>query len=140
MASLVIGLGTEHRGDDAAGLEVARRLEHRGAVAHEADPLGVLDVWADHDDVVLVDAMRSGSPPGTTTCFDVAARPLPKTTFVTSHAMGVAEAVELARTLGSLPTRAVVIGIEAEAVAMGAGLSAPVRAAVDRLVAELDHA
>ena len=54
--------------------------------------------------------------------------------------MGVAEAVELARTLGSLPTRAVVIGIEAEAVAMGAGLSAPVRAAVDRLVAELDHA
>ena len=43
MSSIVIGLGTDHRGDDAAGLEVARRLEHRTAIAHAKDPLGVIE-------------------------------------------------------------------------------------------------
>ena len=137
---IVIGIGSRRRGDDGAGLEVARRLGSPVAVAHESDPLGLIDLWADHADVVVVDAMRTGAPPGTTRTFDVAATPLPRTTFVTSHAVGVAEAVELARVLGSLPKQVTVIGIEVASLDAGSGLSAPVAAAVDRVVAELHHA
>ncbi len=140
MAPLVIGLGSTHRGDDAAGLEVARRLADRGAVAHGGDPLAIIELMRGADEVVLVDAMRSGESPGTTTSFDVGASSLPQASFVSSHAMGVAEAVELARSLGLLPERVRVIGIEAATLEIGAAMSLPVAAAVERLVKELADA
>ena len=70
MAPLVIGLGNEHRGDDAFGLVVARRLRPRlmgvGAVL-EPDVGGaeLLDVWTGRGRVWVVDAMRAGGAPGT---------------------------------------------------------------------------
>jgi len=46
----------------------------------------------------------------------------------------VAEAVELARALGRLPRRLTLVGVEAQAVDLGAPLSAPVRDSVDDAV------
>ena len=121
--ALVVGLGNPDRGDDAVGAEVARAVADRGlprvqVVEHE-DPTGLLDVWAGHDPVVVVDAVRSGG----------------------THAFGLGAAVELARALHRLPDRLVVIGVEADTFEYGAPLSGPVAAAVqpaaDRVLAVL---
>jgi hydrogenase maturation protease len=132
---IVIGVGNSWRGDDAAGLEVARRV---GGVLHEGDCTRLLDEWHSDDDVVVVDAASSGAVAGTTYRFDATREPLPASVLCSStHAFGVPAAVELARALGRLPWRLRVYGIEGERWEAGVGLSVPVARAVDAVVGEL---
>jgi hydrogenase maturation protease len=127
-------VGNAWRGDDAAGLVVARRL---GGLGHEGDAVGLLDAWAGAAHAVVVDAAASGAPPGTIHRFDAAA-PLPAHALRSStHAFGVADAVELARSLGRLPARLDVYAIEGADFTLGAGLSPPVARAVAALVRDL---
>lgn len=132
----VIGFGNEWRSDDAVGLEVARRL---GGQTLAGEPIGLLDALDGEDEVVLVDAVFSGAPAGTVHEFDASSEPLPATLFGASstHALGLAEAVELARSLGRLPRRVLVYGVEGRSFAFGKGLSREVAAAADRVVDEV---
>jgi hydrogenase maturation protease len=67
---------------------------------------------------------------------DAAAGPLPTELFAAStHHLGLADAVELARALGRLPERLVVVGIEGRSFDAGEGLSPDVEAAVGDAVA-----
>jgi hydrogenase maturation protease len=130
----VIGLGNAARGDDAAGLIAARRL---GGLEHEGDPVGLLDVWDGAESVVVIDAVRSGAEPGAVHRFDATDSPLPARPRSSSstHAIGLAEAVELARALGRLPAHLVVYGIEGERFEAGTGLTPAVSAAVQAVAA-----
>jgi hydrogenase maturation protease len=132
----VIGFGNEWRGDDGVGLEVARRL---GGRVLGGEPIALVDLLDGEDEVVLVDAVYSGAEPGTVFRLEAGAEPLPSQLFGASstHALGLAEAVELARSLGRLPQRVVVYGIEGADFGFGKGLSAPVAAAAGRLVEEV---
>ena len=56
-----------------------------------------------------------------------------------THAVGVGEAIELARVVGRLPSRIVVYGIEGSRFETGAALSAEVAAAVGRVVDAVLH-
>jgi hydrogenase maturation protease len=140
VSRVVIGLGNPFRCDDAAGLAVARRV--RSAPCHErtAGSFELMDLWRGHSDVVIVDAMRSGSPPGTVRVFDACREPLPEPAFASTHSVGLREAVEMARVLGKLPCHLTVYGIEAGNVAPGFEMSAAVCRAVDRVVEDIDHA
>jgi hydrogenase maturation protease len=134
----VIGVGNAYRGDDAAGLVVARRLRERGveAIEQEGEPVALIDVFAARDAVVLVDAVQSGAPPGTVHRFDVSDGPLPRELrgSTSTHAVGLGEAIELARALGRLPPLVVVYGVEGARFATGVGLSYEVEAALAPLV------
>jgi hydrogenase maturation protease len=138
-AVLVVGIGNAMRGDDGAGLEVVRRLREGGPVTGvtvctlEGEGIGLLDAWEGASAVVLVDTVQSGSAPGTVHRLDAAAKSLPGglRTSSSTHAVGVADAIELARVLGRLPARLVVYGIEGERFDAGAALSAPVAAVID---------
>jgi hydrogenase maturation protease len=137
---LVIGVGNRDRGDDGAGPEVAARLRAQGvhAIEHAGDGLALIDLWDNHSAVVIVDAMVTGTTPGTVRRFDAAAGPLPRAAFaVSSHAFGLAEAVETARALGRLPASVLVYGIEGESFALGAGLSDCVEQACPRLAQDI---
>jgi hydrogenase maturation protease len=134
---LVIGVGNDGRGDDAAGLVVVRRLAGRvgpsvSLVEAGPDLTSLLDAWQGASAVVVVDAMTSGAAPGTLRRFDAAWVPLPARAFraTSSHAFGVAEIIELARALGRLPPRVVVYGIEVERMDAGAALTPAVEAGV----------
>jgi hydrogenase maturation protease len=139
----LIGIGNRLRRDDAAGLEVARRLRlaHPPGVSileREGDPASLLEAWSDADEALVVDGVLSGSPPGTLHRFVVGDEPLPAELFRSStHALGVADAVELARELDRLPDRLVLYGIEGESFEVGEGLTPVVQSAVAALVMEL---
>jgi hydrogenase maturation protease len=135
----IVGVGNPFRGDDAAGLVAARRL--RGALPgarvleQEADAAALLDSWKGEDAVIVIDAVSSGAPPGTVHRFEAHERPVPSRLLRGStHALGVADAIELARVLGWLPRRVVVYGIEGGSFAPGEGLSPEVGRAVEEIV------
>ncbi|MEE8375787.1 MAG: hydrogenase maturation protease [Acidimicrobiia bacterium] len=140
MSRLVIGIGAEDRGDDAAGIEVARGLRNVDAVICLGGSLDVIHLWEGWSDVVIVDAMKSGAESGTVKRFDGLRDRLPTSSFVTTHALATGEAIELARVLERLPPKLTVFGIEADNVDLGAPMSPEVKEAVTRVVAEIDHA
>jgi hydrogenase maturation protease len=151
---LVVGLGRPDRGDDGVGSRVARAVEALAlpgveVLVHE-DPTALIESWSGRRVVVVVDAVRSGSTPGTLHVLETgaAAAPLPESVWAGTgrggtHAFGLAAAVELARALGRLPRRLVVVGVEAADFDYGAplspGVAAAVPAAVDEVVEVLRH-
>jgi len=137
----MIGVGNPTRGDDAAGLEVARRVRSVETHQQSSGSYELMDVWEGADEVVIVDAARSGAPAGTIHRFDAHDEPLPGGILATStHSVGVMETIEMARHLGRLPERVVVYGIEVSSLTPGAGLSTVVEDAVSELVMEIDRA
>ena len=137
---LIIGIGNEYRGDDAAGLIVARRLKERltdsvKVIEQSGDGAALMEAWRGAETVIIIDAVMSGAAPGTIHRFDLNAQPLPKSGFrCSTHAFGVAEAIELAGALGNFPQRLVVYGIEGKNFAAGMGLSAEVEKATGEAV------
>jgi hydrogenase maturation protease len=139
----VVCVGNRWRSDDAAGLEVAARL--RGTLPEgveleerEGEPTALIAAFEGADALWLVDAVSSGSEPGTVHRLEAGDRELPHDLFRTStHHVGLAESVELARVLGRLPARTVVFGIEGSTFAVGEQLSPPVTAAVEAVAEAL---
>jgi hydrogenase maturation protease len=143
VTSCVIGVGNDLRGDDGAGLAVARTLattvdEDVRVIECEGEPVSLLDAWAGCSRVIVVDATESGAAPGTIRRIAAHAGPLPPGLAGTStHLLSVADAVELARALGRLPASTIVYGIEGESFDTGAPLSEVVVAAVERVTAAI---
>jgi hydrogenase maturation protease len=145
---LVVGVGNRYRRDDGAGLAAAARLAEaaRAPVAlldEIGDGTDLLDVWRDADTVIVLDAMHSGAAPGTIRrldagtedgAADVAAMLGGGRAGGSTHGLGVAEAVALARTLGRLPRRLVIIGIEGARFDAGLDLSPQVARGLDEAV------
>jgi hydrogenase maturation protease len=138
---LVVGLGNEFRGDDAAGLLVARRLAGSAGVdvaENSGDAAELLDKWEGADLVIVVDAAATGGEPGSVRRLDPVAEAgaLRRVALSSSHLLSLAEAVELARTLGRLPRRLVVYAVAGGCFDLGAPVSPEVQLAVDT-VAEM---
>ena len=141
MNTIVVGIGNPMRGDDAVGLEVAERLRSGGCAAvvvtWQGPDVNLIEVVRGFDQVVVVDAMHSGAPPGTIRRFIPGVATLPDTSGLGStHALGVATVVRLAELLGATATWEF-YGIEAGDVALGGPLSPAVAAAAGTLVEQL---
>jgi hydrogenase maturation protease len=139
MQTLIIGLGHPDRGDDAVGLIAAEALaefvldgttvldsstgllEHADAIAHAGR-------------LIVVDAVRSGAEAGTIVRLSPRDLDAEIASF-SSHGMGLASELALLDRIGRLPEHTVVLGMEIEDVALGAGLSRPVAAALPDLIA-----
>lgn len=135
---IILGCGNPDRGDDAAGPLLARRLKQFGVDAREqsGEPAALLSVFLEAGErpVILVDAVLSGLPPGAILQWDAAASPLPREQFrCSTHALGVAEAVELARALGKLPRSLQIYGIQGARFEPGAPPSPEVLRSVEEL-------
>ena len=137
---LVIGVGNDYRGDDAVGLAVARRLRESPLLrvdVIEATGEGgrLIEAWTGYGAVVIVDAMRSTAAAGTVRRVDVTSEPAPAYfSHRSTHAIGVIDAVEMARAMGRLPGPVVLFGIEGAHYDAGTDLSPQVAAAVPAAV------
>jgi len=143
---LVLAIGNPDRGDDGFGPAVAQRLRRRvhptvRILERSGDALALIEDW-DGIPSVVIDAMAPISEPGQVHRFDLTDSPLP-IGFApsSSHALGVAETVELARSLGRLPQCLLAYLVEGEQFETGVPLSPVIAAAVadvaERVLAEL---
>lgn len=137
---LVIGVGHRLRCDDAAGPLLMDRLAAHGWPVREESGEGValMEAWSGQTQVLVVDAAVSGAPPGTLHRFDATTTLLPSSLFRgSSHLFGVAQAVELARSLGRLPPRLEILAIEGRNFAFGETLTPEVATAIEVALALL---
>jgi hydrogenase maturation protease len=133
VSRIVIGLGNDLRGDDAAGLLAARALRALGPEGvdveeHSGDVAALLQSISSHREVVVIDAVAVDTAPGTILELgpDTAGR-----NGASSHGLGLREALALAGVLGPVPTVRV-IGIAGREFDLGAAPSpAVVRAAAE---------
>jgi hydrogenase maturation protease len=136
---LVIGCGNADRGDDAAGLLVARRLRALGVEAQEqsGEAAALLEAWKTVPagrPVIVVDAAVTGSPPGFISFWDASSSDWSTGVLrCSTHALGVEEAIELGKALGVLPRPLLIYGIEGVNFAFGALPSPEVLLAVEEL-------
>jgi hydrogenase maturation protease len=138
----IVGCGNPEAGDDAAGLLAVDRA--RPLVPSDVEvvtaptALHVLDLLDGADSVLLVDAMRTtagGRDPGEVVRAESGPDGLPVAlrSSLSSHGLGLAEAVGLAAALGPVPN-VVFLGVEVGDVRAGRVLSPAVEAALPALV------
>lgn len=122
----MIGVGNADRGDDGAGVEVARALAAAGVpcILHEGDGLGLIDAWTGFEFVVVVDAVRGSAAAEGYRRFDAVAESLPREVRGSLHGVGLAQTIEIARALGRLPEALNVYAVAASSFVLGEGVSA----------------
>lgn len=135
----MVGFGNIDRRDDGAGHRVVEGIGTPDCVAAGDGAVELVEDFASHDRVILIDAVKSGAPPGTIHRFDEG-QAYPRAWGGSSHSMGLVEILELAKALDTLPPDVSVIGVEVGDTSEGLGLSAPVEHAVAVLVEELSNA
>ena len=139
----IVGIGNLFRGDDAVGLLAARCLRERvdssvKVLEAEGDGLALLDLMEGADQVMLIDAVKSGGHPGSTIRLDLSKDSRwGSLAPCSTHAVGIAEAIDLARTLGRLPKQVILYGVQIDSLEPGAPLSESVRSGLDIVVAQV---
>ena len=145
LETLVIGVGNAFRGDDGLGLVVAQKLRALAlpgvtVLEQSGEGAALVEAWGDAGRVIVVDAVSSGAEPGTIHRLQVADRPLPAHfSGGSTHAFGLAEAVELARQLDRLPPNLVIYGIEGNSFDLASGLSPEVEIAAEKLIEQISQ-
>lgn len=138
--TLLIGVGNPYRQDDGVGIAVVRRLRQLlsnqvECVECTGDLIALLDRWQGYEQVIVIDAMRSGRAAGEVRRFDVSRQPLPEDLcFPSTHAIGLNETLALAHAFHRLPPKLVVYGVEGKHFGEGKALSAEVAKAVEDVV------
>jgi len=138
----IIGVGNPWRGDDAAGLWVARQLRDRlppRFVVDECDGdlTRLLDLWRGCDRVLLVDVVDSGAAPGTLHRIAASDAQLLRGRHVSCHSTGLAEILGLGRALHLLPEDWLIYAIEGKNYTFGAPISPEVKAGAEGAVAAI---
>jgi len=118
--SIVICLGSTIVTDDAAGYEVYNLLRREplpGGVEIVFLGLGgiaLLDHLKGEDTLIIVDAFRLGSIPGTVHQMELSGMPAARGPSISNHHLGLREILEAGKLLypGRIPGEVIIIGIE----------------------------
>ncbi len=153
VSAVVIGVGNEFRRDDGAGPYVVTLLrsavpESIRLIVSDGEPVALIEAWSGADLAVVVDAVR-GSPadaePGRLHRLtvgdgdgdsDSAGEPA---LTVSSHGLGLGDAIGLARALDRMPGRLIVHAVEGSAWDYGIGLTPEVESAADEMAIAVLH-
>lgn len=145
--TVIIGIGNSMRGDDGIGPAAIAGLKQTDfseapaeveLVCLDGEPARLIEAWSCRRKAIIIDAARAGSAAGSVHRLVVGHNPLPQWSAGTSsHSAGLAEAVELGRTLQRLPEELIVFGVEPANVVLGSGLSPEVSAVLPKLIREV---
>ncbi|KAA3634452.1 MAG: hypothetical protein DWP97_07025 [Calditrichaeota bacterium] len=143
MSVLVIGIGNKYRSDDAVGLVIAdsireKNIHNCSVVKNSGEGISLINLWEEHESVIIIDAVKSENLPGKTYVIDIAKRNLNTDWFqLSTHLFSIPEAIDLAKQLEKLPTRFYFYGVEAKNFEYGEGLSPEVQKAKDILITQI---
>lgn len=137
----MLGLGNVLLGDDGLGPAALARIQsgyHLPSGMHLEDGgtlgLGLLGLLAEAEHAILVDAVRTDSPPGTLVRLDGDHVMPAVRDCLSPHQIGVAELLDTARLIGCYPATVTLIGLVPENIDLGLARSAAVTAGLDKLV------
>lgn len=149
MRVLIACCGNRDAGDDAFGPLVARELtlrpsSRRRVVDLSMQPAAVLDVLPGHGALIVVDAVRiDASATGELIDLDwsEARAAIAATGHVStsSHGLDLADQLDLAQTLGILPSRSRLIGLATAGAAVGVAASPDLSVAVRSAASRIDE-
>jgi len=138
---VIIGVGNYFRSDDAVGLYVARmfgleKIPGLRVVEGIGDGTDLINAWDGVETVCVIDSVKAENCPGRIYRFDGLKEPIPEKlgTVYSTHAFRLTDAIEMARTVGRLPRRLIVYGIEGADFSHGKDLSPEVRRAAEGLI------
>ena len=147
--TIVIGVGTDLRGDDGFGAAVLDGLRKQSSVSAYAqlavcdgEPARLIDLWRGYRYALIVDAVRGGAERygfvyrrDLTSMIEAGeSRTEPRGN---SHAAGLGAAVRLGQVLDRLPGRLILYAVHGRDFRLGVPLSDPVAMAVPELVTRI---
>lgn len=147
MAILVMGLGNLVMGDDGLGGRVISELEKRYRPNSRVSlldggtlGLDLLPRLEGIDQLLIIDALQMGAPPGTIFRLEGDEVPRAFANKLSVHQMGLQDLLAVAELQGHLPQQLVVIGAQADTIEMSMDFSPPITAAFeDVITAVLDE-
>lgn len=131
------------RGDDGLGHAVIEVLQDSNLrdvdlLKLVGESTRLLEAWRHRQEVIIVDAVILGAAAGSIHRILVDDPRLPTPAIKSSsHGIGLAEAIELGRTLAVLPKHLVVFGVEPGDLTLGTGLTNAVNTALRPLVSDI---
>ncbi|WP_133130776.1 hydrogenase maturation protease [Legionella yabuuchiae] len=139
----VLGIGSPF-GDDQVGWHVANRLKQQIGPDSErllitaCDRPGtrILELMRSADKVFLIDAVMTGAPAGTVHYLkneEIISFP----NGLSTHGIGIIDAIEIGKALNELPKQIVLYGIEIENVSKNFKLSKIIERAIEKTVSRL---
>ena len=137
---IFIGVGNEYRQDDGVGILIARQLgllhlPSARVAETPRDTTDMMNLWQGADIVFVFDAVYSGGTAGAVYRLEPVKEPFAVDLFqLSTHALGIAEAVELSRVLNQLPAELILYGIEGKNFGQGQGLSLPCKRSALKVV------
>jgi len=140
---LIIGIGNEYRSDDGVGIYIVREIAKfnlPGVSSMEMSGEGssLMEAWKDYENVIVLDAVCSGTEAGKVFKFYAHEERIPQRFFnYSTHDFSIAEAVELSRILGELPNHVLIYGLEGQIFSEGINLSAAVQQSADEVIKEV---
>lgn len=142
----VIGLGNPLMGDDGLGLCARERLMSSWSLSPDVEivdggtwGMNLLPIIEDASSLLFIDAVDNGLPAGTPIVLSGDEIPRALAHKISPHQVDLSEVLAVAQLRGTLPKRMTLIGLQPERVELGEGLSAPVEAGLDGLVAMAAH-
>jgi hydrogenase maturation protease len=135
--SLILGLGSPH-GDDQLGWVAIDRMRPRlpaGTYAHKIrGGFDLIEYLEGHDTAVVIDAASPAGRPGSIRSFTWPCPELVHCILLSSHGLGLVEAIQLTEALGRLPQHLKIYTIEARDTSPGAPLDDEIARQLDVLV------
>ena len=137
---LVLGIGNILLRDEGVGVRVIERM--RGISLSDDVELvdggtagaDLLDVLAERQKVIVIDAVQADCEPGTLLRFTADDLVRPDGVGMSLHELGLGEALTMTRQLGCAPKEVVVFGIEPKDLQCGLELSEEVVASIPKVV------
>jgi hydrogenase maturation protease len=137
---VILGVGNLLLSDEGVGVHVANKLMEMDlpagveVIEGGTDGFRLMNVVTEADCLIVVDAVKGGSPPGSIYRFDIKDAPSSPDAYKTSvHQIGILEVVHLSGLVGQTP-ETTVIGVEPKSLEMGMELSPEVQEKIPKII------
>ncbi len=141
MNVLLVGIGNILMGDDGIGVRVVHEIDNRFRLPEGVEVLDggtsgleLLSYFSGRENVIIVDAVRSGLPPGTVVRIEGEDVPARFMTKISPHQLGLSDVLAAATIAGKLPAKMVLFGIEPKRVELGLDISEEVGKNIGKLI------
>jgi len=142
--TVVLCLGNPYLRDDGIGCRVAEELRGSGLgenvlveTCRNAD-LSLLWEYEGASRIIVVDAMKAGTPPGTVSRYKISASETPLHRLRGLHTLQMSDMYDIASQAGLLKCPVTIVGVEPKDCSVGEGLSTELVNAVPLVLAEVN--